>query len=182
MPRSARLGSQKTLHSGSGIIGTDSHFHQSLNYLRGRHATIKIRRYHMNARKPNICIYPRRRRLGAAPDATSVSIDAGVSVSRWRSHQHGRGDRQHGDGRSDHRGDIAGTALTARANYPQGAAEIAGLHGGLLPKRHVATARIVRLTLLAFELAHYREDRLAKRKFTPIQQSARLLASDHFRM
>jgi hypothetical protein len=128
----------------------------------------------MNAGKPIFCTYPRRRRLGAAPYATSVSIDAGVSVSRRRPHQHDRGDERDGDGHADHRSDIDGTALTASANYSLAAAEIGDLHRDLLPKRHVATPHIDRLTLLAFELAHYREDRLSKNDLLAESSKSRL--------
>src|SRR5437588_1249607 len=105
----------------------------------------------------------------------SVSIEAGIRVSGRRPHQHHRGDGQDGGGQADHRGGVAATALTAGANYSPAPAEIAGLHGGVLPKRHVATSRIVRLTLLAFE------DRSSKTIFSPNQPNTRFHPSPHAR-
>lgn len=130
-PFPARLVGQKTPHSGSGIVRRDSHVDQSLNYLGRGNTTIEIVLDHMNARKPNFRIYPRRRRLRVATYATNVTIDASVSVSRGRPHQHARGNEQNGNGHSSRRS----SSLTA--------AEIGDLHRNLLPKRHVTASRTV---------------------------------------
>lgn len=72
----------------------------------------------MNAGKPILCIYPRRRGLRVASQATSVTIDASVSVSRRRPDQHNRGDEQDGDGRADRRNDIDETHAYKYHKYP----------------------------------------------------------------
>jgi hypothetical protein len=106
IPRSARLVGHETLHSGRGIARLDPHTHQNLNYL-GRGITrIEVRLHHVNAGKPILCVYPRRRGLRVASYATGVTLDASVGVSRRRPDQLQRGDQLDGDGRADRRNDV----------------------------------------------------------------------------